>query len=182
MTGNYKFSRNKRSKGLRDLEPSVFIQMSPPHPAQGPSAECGSYERTPGSSNLIPSWINQLITTFEYLNLLCLWAPPFQVPLLVCALWIATGAKFGVSWAPWAACCKTWDKKDLKRGAIMLRMYRVKLKNHMAEWGGWGCSSVPSVCVYMPRANVDSPSEIGLIALSLTCIFLCLFQKWELPY
>lgn len=171
MTGNYKFSTNKRRKCLRVLEPSVFIQMPPFDPVQGYSAEWGSCEPTLGSSKLGPSNISWLMTTFEYLNRLCLWAPPLQVPLLACALWVARGDKSGVSWARWSVSCKTWDKKDLKRGALMLRKCHLKLQKHKREWGRWEAHLL-LVCVYMPRANVGSLSGIGLITHSLTCVFL----------
>lgn len=74
----------KRSIGLRVLQHSVFIQVPPPHPVEGSSAECWSYRCTHGSSKLIPPWINWLITTFEFLNSLFLWAPPFQVSVGFC--------------------------------------------------------------------------------------------------
>lgn len=144
----------KRSIGLRVLQHPVFIQVPSPHPVEGSSAECWSYRCTHGSSKLIPPWINWLITTFEFLNSLFLWAPPFQVSLLVSALWIARRGKFGNSWAPWTECCGTpgryealpWEKEDLKGLCTHAQKVSSQVEKHKGEWkGGLICHWFASV-------------------------------------
>lgn len=127
---------------------------------------------TPGRGRLAPSHINWLITTSEYLNLLCLWAPAFPgISLGLCTVdcgrrqvWSQLSSMISV--------LQDLRQEGPKKGCTHAQKVSSQVQKAQGRVKGMGGSSIISSCVYMPRANLGSPSGTGLITHSLTCIFL----------
>lgn len=74
-----------------------------------------------------------------------------------------------------------WEKEDLQGLCTRTQNVSPQVEKAQGRVKG-GTLFVTGLCLCMPTASADHPSEAGPFALSLMCVLLCLFQEQELIY